>query len=161
MQDIQPDFYDAANYTPEESVSYLMKGALQAFYKSTDSEMQRFDLTGRQWAPLLLIAKGCCDTVASCARASYSDSGAMTRMLDRLETKGLIRRIRSVVDRRVVNLELTDAGRAISEQIPIYLVKVLNQHLRGFDAAELTQLKTLLRRFAANGDAGAMAGLTP
>ncbi len=160
MQDIQPDFYDAANYTPEESVSYLMKGALQAFYKSTDNEMQRFDLTGKQWAPLLLIAKGCCDTVASCARASYSDSGAMTRMLDRLETKGLIRRIRSVADRRVVNLELTDAGRAIAEQIPLHLVKVLNQHLRGFDAAELAELKTLLRRFAANGGDTHIAGLT-
>ncbi|MES1999954.1 MAG: MarR family transcriptional regulator [Pseudomonadota bacterium] len=161
MQDIQPDFYDAENYTPEESVSYLMKGALQAFYKSTDNEMQRFDLTGKQWAPLLLIAKGCCDTVASCARASYSDSGAMTRMLDRLEAKGLLRRVRSVADRRVVNLELTDAGRAISQQIPLHLVKVLNQHLRGFDAAELTQLKALLRRFAANGaDANRAAMLT-
>jgi DNA-binding MarR family transcriptional regulator len=159
VQEIQPDFYDAANYTPEESVSYLMKGALQAFYKSTDTEMQRFDLTGKQWAPLLLIAKGCCDTVASCARASYSDSGAMTRMLDRLETKGLIRRIRSVADRRVVNLELTDAGRVIAGQIPAHLVKVLNQHLRGFEAAELAQLKTLLRRFAANGSDTDIAGL--
>lgn len=153
MQEVQPDFYDVTNYTPEESVSYLMKGALQAFYKSTDTEMQRFELTGKQWAPLLLIAKGCCDTVASCARASYSDSGAMTRMLDRLETKGLIRRIRSVADRRVVNLELTDAGRVIAMQIPAQLVKVLNQHLRGFDPAELAQFKTLLRRFTANGGA--------
>lgn len=148
---IQENFYNEENYTPEESVGYLMRGAWQALLKNIDAEMQILDLTGLQWGPLLLVAKGCCDSVATCARASYTDSGAMTRMLDRLETKGLLRRVRSLEDRRVVNLELTPAGREITQKIPARLVKVLNQHLHGFNEAEFQQFKQMLRRFAANG----------
>jgi DNA-binding MarR family transcriptional regulator len=40
-----------------------------------------------------------------------------TRMCDRLVRKGLIRRIRSASDRRVVRLRLTPAGREIVEQV--------------------------------------------
>ena len=152
MNKPQHDFYSVENYTPGESVGYLMRAALQALLKNIDSEMQPLDLTGMQWGPMLLIAKGCCDTVATCARASYSDSGAMTRMLDRLEAKGLVCRVRSLTDRRVVNLALTETGQDITQQIPARLVKVLNQHMQGFSETEFDLFKNMLRRFAANGN---------
>ncbi len=147
----QPVFYSEENYTPAESVGYLMRGAWQALLKNIDDEMQTLDLTGMQWGPVLLIAKGSCNTVAGCARASFSDSGAMTRMLDRLEVKGLLCRVRSAEDRRVVNLELTAAGQDIARQIPGHLVKVLNHHLQGFSEAEFGLFKAMLRRFTENG----------
>ncbi len=152
MSNSQHVFYSEESYTPEESVGYLMRGAWQALLKNIDAEMQTLDLTGMQWGPLLLIAKGSCHTVAGCARASYSDSGAMTRMLDRLESKGLLCRVRSEEDRRVVNLELTRAGQDISKQIPAHLVKVLNKHLQGFSKAEFDLFKNMLRRFTENGN---------
>jgi DNA-binding MarR family transcriptional regulator len=40
-----------------------------------------------------------------------------TRMLDRLIRKGLVRRMRSVSDRRVVRVKLTNAGREAVEQV--------------------------------------------
>jgi len=144
-------FYSEENYTPSESVGYLMRGAWQALFKNIDAEMHTLELTGMQWGPLLLIAKGACNTVAGCARASYSDCGAMTRMLDRLEAKGLVSRVRSLEDRRVVNLELTQAGQEIAKQIPVHLADVLNQHLHGFSVAEFEIFKNMLRRFAENG----------
>ncbi|MFA5170480.1 MAG: MarR family transcriptional regulator [Sulfuriferula sp.] len=155
MNSSQQDFYTEENYTPGESVGYLMRGAWQSLLKNIDAEMQTLDLTGMQWGPLLLIAKGCCDTVATCARASYSDSGAMTRMLDRLEAKGLLCRVRSVTDRRVVNLALTETGQEITQQIPAHLIKVLNQHLHGFSEAEFELFKNMLRRFTENGNPAA------
>ena len=151
MDQSAENFYSVDNYTPEESVGYLMRGAWQALLRNIDAEMQIFDLTGLQWGPLLLVNKGCCDSVATCARASYTDSGAMTRMLDRLEGKGLLRRVRNLEDRRVVNIELTETGREIARQIPARLVKVLNQHLRGFNDSEFQLFKQMLRRFTANG----------
>jgi DNA-binding MarR family transcriptional regulator len=148
----QPSYYTEETYTPSESVGYLMRGAWQSLLKNIDTEMQMLELTGMQWGPLLLIAKGCCDTVATCAKASYSDSGAMTRMLDRLEAKGLVCRVRSVSDRRVVNLALTESGLAITQQIPGHLIKVFNQHLHGFSEAEFELFKNMLRRFTENGN---------
>lgn len=157
MTDKRHDFYSVENYTPGESVGYLMRGASQALLKNIDAAMQPLDLTGMQWGPLLLIANGCCDTVATCARANYSDSGAMTRMLDRLEAKGLVCRVRSVSDRRVVNVALSETGQDVTQQIPERLVKVLNQHLRGFSMDEFELFKNMLRRFTENGNASESA----
>jgi len=72
-------------------------------------------------------------------------------MLDRLEAKGLVCRVRSLEDRRVVNLELTEAGQEITRQIPAHLVGVLNQHLQGFSVAEFEMFKKMLIRFTENG----------
>ena len=48
--------------------------------------------------------------LADIARLACHDTGAVTRVLDRLESKGLIQRVRSESDRRVVNLQLTTEG---------------------------------------------------
>jgi DNA-binding MarR family transcriptional regulator len=84
--------------------------------------------------------------VAELARVCTHDVGAMTRTLDRLEAKGLIRRVRSSEDRRVVNLELTEEGRAQAKKIPAALCRVQNAHLRGFTEEEWHLLKGMLGR---------------
>ena len=144
-------FYDGAGYKGESSVGWMLKRAHNSLLRSMDLRMQPYDLTAMQWGPLMLLAKGRCDTVAGCAREADIDASAMTRMLDRLETKGLIQRIRNETDRRVVNLALTEAGRDAAAQIPRELARVLNHHLRGFTPEEFETLKTLLLRFEANG----------
>ena len=53
-------------------------------------------------------------TAAELARACHLDAGAMT-LLDRLEAKGLCQRERSAADRRVVNIALTEAGKAAAQ----------------------------------------------
>jgi DNA-binding MarR family transcriptional regulator len=148
-------FYDGAHYLPAESVGYLLKRAHASMVRSMDARMQEYDLTALQWGPLLLIAKGLGDTVAACAREAGVDASAMTRMLDRLEAKNLIRRTRSAADRRVVNIELTEDGRATAAKMPRELARMMNHHLRGFSKEEFETLKDLLRRLESNGDAPA------
>jgi DNA-binding MarR family transcriptional regulator len=64
------------------------------------------------------------DTVAGLARDLEIDPGAMTRSLDRLEAKGLVRRERSTQDRRVVRLVLTGEGRKVARKVPTVLAQV-------------------------------------
>ncbi len=146
-------FYDGSNYSGEESVGYWIKQAYLALQRNLDNEMQGCDLTGMQWGPLWLISRGKADTVAACAREAGIDAGAMTRMLDRLEAKGLLERSRSTQDRRVVHVSLTQRGQEIADRIPYCLAEVMNQHLRGFHRDELDTLLGLLRRFVSNGGA--------
>ena len=93
------------------------------------------------------------NTLASLARELSIDPGAMTRSLDRLAAKGLLRRERSSEDRRVVHLVLTDEGRKVAKEVPAVLAQVLNGHLRGFSLDEWQLLLQLLQRMLDNGDA--------
>src|SRR6218665_724338 len=102
------EFYDAENYRPQESVGYLMRQVIGSITQQIDKRLEPHGLTHAQWAPLYkLLIGGEVSTVAELARVANVDPGAMTRLLDRLEAKGLCKRVRSSEDRRVVNVELT------------------------------------------------------
>jgi DNA-binding MarR family transcriptional regulator len=148
------DFYRAENYTREDSIAYLMKRILAVVSTAAEDEFRANDLTNdltnAQWAPLYKLYTGEAATVAELARECLLDAGAMTRLLDRIEAKGLCRRVRSSEDRRVVNIELTDAGRAVAKTIPGVLCRVQNAHLVGFTRDEWVTLKSLLNRLLEN-----------
>src|ERR1700749_5241933 len=130
------DFYSAEGYTQEESVGAVLKGVIASIMSQVDKRLVEHDLTHAQWVPLFKLAHGECQTVAELARTLQSDPGAMTRALDRLEAKGLVARVRSSEDRRVGNLELTEAGREVAAVVPAVLAEVLNLHLAGFSKEE-------------------------
>ena len=146
------NFYSPESLGPDNSLGRLMKRVMRSLLLQVDRRLAEHDLTHAQWLPLYRIAQGECDTMAALARDQALDPGAMTRALDRLEAKGLLRRVRSLQDRRVVKLELTAAGRTASKHVPPVLAEVLNAHLAGFTEAEWRQLLGLLERMAANGD---------
>src|SRR5690349_24503566 len=144
-------FYTPDDYRPDESAAYLMKRILTLMTAEVDEALEPQGLTSAQWVPLLKLHMGRASTVAELARECQLDGGAMTRLLDRLEAKGLVARVRSSEDRRVVNLELTPEGREAARHIPKVLCKVQNAFLTGLNVAEWQQLKDLLQRILDNG----------
>ncbi|TXH86793.1 MAG: MarR family transcriptional regulator [Rhodoferax sp.] len=143
-------FYDPLNYTPEQSVGFLMRQILTSIATQVEAELAHTELTNAQWVPLFKIYNRHASTVAELARVCHMDTGAMTRLLDRLETKGLVQRQRSDTDRRVVNISLTPAGTQAAQAIPYALSAVQNRALAGFSAEEFATLKQLLRRVLDN-----------
>ena len=146
-------FYRARGYGAEDSVGYLMRRVTTSMALGVDRRLESIGLTNAQWVPLLKLHLGKATTVAELARECEVDAGAMTRMLDRLEAKQLIRRTRSTDDRRVVNLELTETGTQAAARIPGVLCEVQNAHLAGFTVPEWDALKAGLRRMLDNGNA--------
>ena len=146
------DFYDGSCYTADESVGYLMKRVVLSVVQQADKRLDVHGLTSAQWAPLLRLHTGGAAAVADLARWSLTDAGAMTRMLDRLEKKGLCRRVRSTADRRVVLVEITPEGRTAVAGVPAVLAEVLNELLAGFSRDEWLALKAYLKRMLANAD---------
>jgi DNA-binding MarR family transcriptional regulator len=71
-------------------------------------------------------------------------------MIDRLESKGLIRRRRDADDRRLVNIELTEQGKEAFPRMRVCAMGVLNRFLRGFTQTEARQLEIFLNRMMAN-----------
>jgi DNA-binding MarR family transcriptional regulator len=146
-------FYSAKGYCAEESVGYLMKRVLLTAIQQADRRLDAHGLTSAQWGPLLKMQMGDGATVAELASWANIDASAMTRMLDRLEKKGLCRRVRSTEDRRVVKVEITPEGREAIAGVPAVLAEVLNALLAGFTHDEWSALKTYLQRMIANGEA--------
>ena len=140
-------FFDGDHYRPEDGLLLLLRQAQLAIGQRVTEEA---DLgspsTVPQWLPLYKVHAGHANTVAELARKCTIDPGAMTRLLDRLEKKGLCRRVRSTSDRRVVHIELTPAGVAVAERVPHILCEVYNQVLAGFSPQEWAQLRALLLR---------------
>lgn len=133
----------------------LVKQVFASVIQSIDSQMQPLGLTAMQWEPLVLIHVGRVDTVAALARESQVNCGSMTRMLDRLEAKKLLRRKRSATDRRVVHLELTAAGRKLARDIMPLVLSALDEHLKGFKPVDVVLLTQMLERMLANGSRAA------
>jgi len=148
------DFYVPDGYRQEDSVGYLMKRIMMSVIQQVDKRLERHDLTSAQWGPLLQIKKsGGSATVAELSRWSQVDAGAMTRLLDRLEKKGLCKRVRSTEDRRVVQVELTPEGEAAITGVPAVLCEVMNAHLAGFSKSEWLALQGYLKRMYETGEA--------
>jgi DNA-binding MarR family transcriptional regulator len=74
---------------------------------------------------------------------------SMTQMLDRLADAGLVERVRSETDRRVVGARLTEAGRAVCEERRAALEPLWREMLAGFTASELQTAAAVLDRLAA------------
>lgn len=148
-----PTFYRPENYQAQESVGFLMRRIVDCMASQIEHEFEPSGLTNAQWLPLLKLDLGTASTVAELARECRLDTGGMTRLLDRLEGKGLVRRVRSCEDRRVVNLELTGEGRAAAKKIPAVLCSVQNAAMRGFSKEEWQLLRQLLVRILDNAKA--------
>jgi DNA-binding MarR family transcriptional regulator len=77
--------------------------------------LEEFDLTYTQYIAMMILWEMKTVTVNKLGEHLYLDSGTLTPMLKKMESKGLIKRTRSELDERRVNVELTAEGEKLSE----------------------------------------------
>lgn len=140
------------HYTPEtftltRSIGFLLTKARNLITGEMDAALKHLDITGPQMGILFAMQRGMASTPFELSKMLSVDTGLMTRMLDKLETKGLLERSRSVDDRRVVNLALTKKGKEIAAEIPNVAPQVLNPRLEKFTKAEFEEFCRLLHKF--------------
>jgi DNA-binding MarR family transcriptional regulator len=111
-----------------------------------DELFVEFELTAQQYN-LLRLLKAARRSVPTLALAERLVSRApdITRMLDRLEERGLIARSRSTNDRRAVLVTIRPAGLALLDRIAGPLRQCHQRQLGHLSAAELESLIALLR----------------
>jgi DNA-binding MarR family transcriptional regulator len=141
---------DTLGVNPHETLGYLVGQTRRALLEALERELAPHGLTGPQAIIMFQLANGDASHAAEFCRNLQYDPGAMTRLLDRLEKKGFVRRVRSARDRRNVRIELTPAGRAAMPRIGAAAIGVFNRFLRGFSKAETRLLLSFLKRLLAN-----------
>jgi DNA-binding MarR family transcriptional regulator len=141
--------YTPENFSLTQSVGFSINKARNLLITEMDAAVKDLGITTQQMGILLSLARGIATTPFELSRLLGIDTGLMTRMLDKLETKGLLERSRSVEDRRVVNLKLTKAGEGVAVELPSIVPVVLNRRLKKFTKAEFEELRRLLNKFLA------------
>lgn len=149
--------YDSESYEPSRCVANLVGQVRAEMLAALDRELTAdrhvadIGVTAAQFIVMARLAAAERKKSASdlCREMSY-DAGAMTRMIDRLEGKGLIRRARCPQDRRLVYLEMTEQGRAVYPRLRELSMSIQNRFLRGFSRADARQLEGLLGRMLEN-----------
>ena len=127
------------------SLGILFRQVRDAMWARMEIELAGLghDLTFSQYITLKKLASGVAG-VTDLARAADLNPGAMTRLLDKLETKGLVTRSADASDRRALNIELTTAGLAIWRDINQCGQRVRELAMRDMSPAEREQLTRLL-----------------
>jgi len=152
------DIYDSGSFQPGRHIGSLVSRVKVEMLAALDRELAQdkrlapLEMSAAQYIIVANLAAGPGEPKSAadlCKVISY-DAGAMTRMLDRLEVKGLIRRTRSLQDRRLMNLELTEEGRAAYPRMREISMSITNRFLRGFSKAEARQLEAFLNRMLEN-----------
>ena len=139
-------YYRAATYRARDSMGYLLRRVYSIMHERVEAAFAGHELTLMQWIILIYLRDGLAKTASDIAREFRHDSGALTRVIDRLERRTLVARRRSRQDRRVVELELTPDGHRMIESLLPVMVGQMNQALAPFDRGEIEQMRGLLQR---------------
>lgn len=154
MQHYRPQMYSARS-----SVGYLLKRAHALLVDQLEGAVAGSEITATQWIVLMHLRDGLAINASDLCSQLRHDSGALTRLIDQLEARGLLQRERSRADRREVQLRLTDAGTGMIASLVPKVVERFNFALRDFSRAEATQLNRLLNKLITSLDsAGAERG---
>jgi len=146
---MQP-IYDIDSFRPSQGIGAYIGRARRTIVEAIDRELAPLDISHAQWIVIMLLGDGAASTAAELCKILIYDPGAMTRLLDRLEKKGVLRRVRAKDNRRAVQLKLTADGKKLYPRILDALVRVFNRLLHGFSKSEVRLLEQLLKRMVAN-----------
>jgi len=139
---------------PAEAAQLVLGGGalLHRTARELNTALERslapLDVTAQQAALLLRLRSE--TSPSRLAAALGTDTAGMTRLLDRLEDKGLIRRAGRGADRRSVRVELTGAGAALAPRLAPVFGQVIGRLFDGFAPRELQRLSAMLGRMHDN-----------
>lgn len=111
-------------------------------------ELKGHDLTPAQYN-LLRILRGAGDEAPTCGEIGerlVSPGPDVTRLLDRLETRGLLARLRDEADRRIVRARISDQGLRLLAELDGPVERALEDLLGHLGPKRLRELIALLER---------------
>ena len=116
-------------YSENELLIKEIVGAIRKFVRAVSLDAfkisKKYGLTGPQSTLLRTLVKEGPLSSASLSRRLYVTPSNITGIIDRLEKKGLVERIRKERDRRIVLINLTESGAELSNSLPDPIEKKL------------------------------------
>jgi DNA-binding MarR family transcriptional regulator len=139
--------------TVEQRVIAALRRAVRAIDLHSRQLFERFSITGPQLIALEELARLGEAPVGVLARSVHVSHPTMTGIVDRLERRGLVARVRDEADRRRISVTVTDGGHAVLDQAPSPLQERFREELAKLEDWEQTMLLSSLQRIATMMDA--------
>lgn len=135
---------------PATSAGYLVRDTHLAFAKALRGRLQQYDMTPGQYFFLraLWIEEGLSQRELSRRVGTTEPTTASAMRV--LDNKGLVRRVRNEIDRRTVNIHLTDAGRRLQGALLAHAREINRAAMGDIPPAELERAYGVLRRMREN-----------
>jgi len=126
-------------------LSFLIRKDLQDRFKAAGHAV-----TAEEWAVLLFLWQQDRRSPGRLAAMTVRDPTTMTRMLDKMERKALIKRQNDPQDRRRVTICLTDQGKALRTELVPIAQKLIAESLHGVGLQDLQAALRVMQQMAAN-----------
>jgi DNA-binding MarR family transcriptional regulator len=137
-------YYREDSFLPVQRIVFALSKARNLLMAEMEVALSGTSVTRSQVGALLLLSRDMAHSSVSLSKLLGGDPASVTRVVDRLERQGFVRRARNCLDRRVVNLTLTEAGRNAATRIAEIVPAMLNRRLSGFTPLEFAALSRLL-----------------
>ncbi len=135
---------------PKERYDLQILRSIRRIIRAVDLYSRRLKSKYQLTAPQLMCLMAVCEkqslTASEVARTVFLSASTTVGILDRLENKNLIKRIRDKNDRRIVNVNITDKGRKVTDQSPNLLQDNLANALKDLPDIEQTTIALSLDR---------------
>jgi DNA-binding MarR family transcriptional regulator len=129
---------------------YRILQSLRKIIRAVDIHSRKLadghDITAPQLVCLLAVVEKETSTTKELAQRVHLSPCTVVGILDRLEKKGLVKRLRDTVDRRVVNVMATAAGRTLANNAPSPLQEGLADALKRLSEMEQATIALSLER---------------
>jgi len=128
------------------SLPMLLNRSLDAIMPPYRDLFQEFGVTEQQWRVLRVLWEQKHLTSAQISILTLLPSPSLVGILDRLEKKELVKRLRSSSDRREINITITDKGRELQSEVMPKVKKIQDQIKVIFTDPEWRELKKCLEK---------------
>ena len=132
--------YSASDFPFKGSIGQLIGVSAATKDRILEKHLAALDITAAQFKVLIFVGLNRANSPVELCRELSVDSGSMTRMLARLEKKGLLLR------GRCLRLDLSEAGRKVQEQLPLIASAAMNELVACLSTEELQTLTHLLTK---------------
>ncbi len=130
-----------------DNLYFLLAQATTYLERALQQSLKNWDLTATQYYVLDGIAKEPFRHSAHYCALLHFDPGCFTRVLDKLEVRGLIARDRNDTDRRLVRVRLLSAGVQLHAEARSAIDAAQAKSLAQLSVSEVDDLQSLIIRF--------------
>lgn len=140
---------DSEKATDAMDFASTIADALKRFRRLTERNLVSLGLTLQELRVLGILAENGPSPMVMLAGELYLTPGSVTSVVDRLERQGLVERVRSEKDRRIINVMIAEKGTQLFERARKHHLRFLEKALRPLSPKETKELESLLLKIIA------------